>query len=116
VYISHFLEEVKEISDRYTVLRDGKSVGGGATAGATTSQIIALMVGRQVEDLYPRSRRPIGEVILEVTSLSGEADNVASALREAEESGRVIQQQRQRFLSVNPTAAGLVWKDRVSSA
>jgi ribose transport system ATP-binding protein len=71
VYISHFLEEVKEISDRYTVLRDGRSVGGGATAGADANHIIALMVGRQVEDLYPRSERTRGEAVLDVSHLAG---------------------------------------------
>ena len=71
VYISHFLEEVKEISDRYTVLRDGRSVGGGATAGADTNHIVGLMVGRQVEDLYPRSYRTRGEAVLEVSGLAG---------------------------------------------
>jgi len=55
IYISHFLEEVKEISDRFTVLRDGSSVGAGVTANATSNEIIALMVGRAVENLYPRS-------------------------------------------------------------
>jgi ribose transport system ATP-binding protein len=71
VYISHFLEEVKEISDRFTVLRDGKSVGGGVTKDATPAQIIAMMVGRDVEDLYPRSDRKSGEVILDVSDLAG---------------------------------------------
>jgi ribose transport system ATP-binding protein len=71
IYISHFLEEVKEISDRYTVLRDGRSVGGGETASAAPDQIIALMVGRAVDDLYPRSPRAPGEVVLEVLDLGG---------------------------------------------
>src|SRR5439155_3981343 len=71
IYISHFLEEVQEISDRYTVLRDGRSVGGGATASASQDEIITLMVGRTVEDLYPRSPRRPGEVVLEVHGLGG---------------------------------------------
>jgi ribose transport system ATP-binding protein len=71
VYISHFLEEVKELTDRYTVLRDGKSVGGGRTADATHDHIIALMVGRSVDELYPRSQRQRGEPILQVTGLVG---------------------------------------------
>ena len=71
VYISHFLEEVKEISDRFTVLRDGKSVGGGVTRDATPEQIIAMMVGRDVDDLYPRSPRSPGEVVLEADNLAG---------------------------------------------
>jgi ribose transport system ATP-binding protein len=73
IYISHFLEEVREISDRFTVLRDGRSVGGGATESAATSQIITMMVGRSVDDLYPRSNRKAGEVVLEVKQVSGES-------------------------------------------
>jgi ribose transport system ATP-binding protein len=80
VYISHFLEEVKEISNRYTVIRDGRSVGGGATAGAQTSHIISLMVGRQVEDLYPRSPRQQGDVLLEVAHLAGTAKPANASL------------------------------------
>ncbi len=71
IYISHFLEEVKEISDEFTVLRDGQRVGGGRTADVPANQIIAMMVGRQVEDLYPRSIRRQGEVILDVSELAG---------------------------------------------
>jgi ribose transport system ATP-binding protein len=71
IYISHFLEEVKEISDGFTVLRDGKSVGSGNTADASTAKIVAMMVGRDVEDLYPRSARTPGEEVLHVEGLSG---------------------------------------------
>jgi ribose transport system ATP-binding protein len=79
VYISHFLEEVKAISDRYTVLRDGRSVGGGATASADTAHVVALMVGRQVEDLYPRSARTPGEALLDVSDLAGAGAKPAHA-------------------------------------
>ncbi len=71
VYISHFIEEVKRIADKVTVLRDGKVVGSSAVAAITTDEIIALMVGRQVEELYPRSERQAGEVILEIEDLAG---------------------------------------------
>jgi ribose transport system ATP-binding protein len=71
IYISHFLEEVKEISDRFTVLRDGATVGGGMTRDASSSQIVSLMVGRDVRDLYPRSRRTPGEIVLSVRALRG---------------------------------------------
>jgi len=86
VYISHFLEEVQEISDRFTVLRDGKSVGGGATAEASTDQIIAMMVGRTVDELYPRSPRTAGEVVLEVRNLAGalKPESASFALRRGE--------------------------------
>jgi ribose transport system ATP-binding protein len=55
VYISHFLEEVQRISDRFTVLRDGETVGTGITKDTPVAQIILLMVGRDVDELYPRS-------------------------------------------------------------
>src|SRR5439155_1529645 len=45
VYISHFLEEVREIADRYTVLRDGRSVDAGRLAGTSADHLIAQMVG-----------------------------------------------------------------------
>ena len=71
VYISHFLEEVQAISDRFTVLRDGETVGAGVTKETANEKIIALMVGRNVDELYPRTKRTPGEVILEVKNLSG---------------------------------------------
>src|SRR5688572_30141689 len=71
IYISHFLEEVREISDRFTVLRDGASVGTGYTKQTSDEQIIRLMVGRDLEDLYPRTQRTAGEVVLEVDALAG---------------------------------------------
>ena len=70
VYISHFIEEVKQVSDRFVVLRDGRNAGGGVTAGTRTNEIVSLMVGRTLDDLYPRSPRAIGEPVLEVSELS----------------------------------------------
>jgi ribose transport system ATP-binding protein len=59
VYISHFLEEVKEISDRFTVLRDGTSVGGGDDASLDRTDH-RDDGGRSVDELYPRSaRKPV---------------------------------------------------------
>jgi ribose transport system ATP-binding protein len=73
IYISHFLEEVRALSDRFTVLRDGRSVGSGNTADVSEEKIVTLMVGRSVEELYPRSARAPGEVVLEIASLAGRA-------------------------------------------
>jgi ribose transport system ATP-binding protein len=64
VYISHFLEEVKQVADRFVVLRDGKNAGGGETAPVSAREIVGMMVGRPVDDLFPRSPRPAGEVAL----------------------------------------------------
>jgi len=80
IYISHVLEEAMEISDHWAVLRDGVSVGEGDTPTATTDQLIALMVGRAVADLYPRSSRTAGEVVLEVRDLAGVAKPVSASL------------------------------------
>jgi ribose transport system ATP-binding protein len=66
VYISHFIEEVKAVSDRFVVLRDGKHAGEGATATTPSEEIVSLMVGRRLDGLYPRSARAVGEVVLEL--------------------------------------------------
>ncbi len=83
IYISHFLDEVRDITDRVTILRDGLSVGGGATRDLTTAEIIRWMVGRQVTDLYPRSARTPGECVLEVAGLKlhrGEVVGIAGLI------------------------------------
>jgi ribose transport system ATP-binding protein len=71
VYISHFLEEVKRIADRYTVLRDGRSVAAGRMAETDLTAIIRAMVGREVAELYPRIERAPGEVVLDLSGVSG---------------------------------------------
>ncbi len=73
VYISHFIEEVKQIADRFTVLRDGRTVGGGRTADATADGIVRLMIGQKIEQLYPRSERIPAEAALDVKNLGGAA-------------------------------------------
>lgn len=71
IYISHFLEEVREIADNFTVLRDGASVMTGTLREATDSQIITAMVGRSVENLFPaRTAAGSRERSLEVRQLS----------------------------------------------
>jgi ribose transport system ATP-binding protein len=72
IYISHFLEEVKAITDRFVVLRDGRTVGSGVTADTPVERIIHLMVGREVDDLYPRTPRTRGEPVLQVNDLEGD--------------------------------------------
>ncbi|HHH29234.1 MAG TPA: sugar ABC transporter ATP-binding protein [Polyangiaceae bacterium] len=71
LYISHFLEEVERICDRYTVLRDGETVGDGAVGEIPMSEVVRLMVGVDVEELFPRSERTPGEVALSVKGLQG---------------------------------------------
>ena len=71
VYISHFLEEVKEIADRLTVLRDGKVVDTNDVNNVSLDEVVKMMVGRTVEELYPRSKRVAGENVLEIENLAG---------------------------------------------
>jgi ribose transport system ATP-binding protein len=68
IYISHFLEECRRIADRFTVLKDGETVGAGEMKSASVDQIVTLMTGRQVKDLYPRTQHALGGVVLEVKS------------------------------------------------
>jgi len=70
VYISHFLEEVKRIADNFTVLRDGRTVGSGVAAEHTIDEIVSLMIGRQLAQLYPRTQRTPGDVLLHVDRLA----------------------------------------------
>ena len=71
VYISHFLEEIRRVCDCYLVLRDGKSVASGPLAGTTEAQIVSLMVGRSVDELYPSVPHTPGETLLSVDGLCG---------------------------------------------
>jgi ribose transport system ATP-binding protein len=72
IYISHFLEECKRIADRYTVLRDGETVGIGEMDQAELPEIIHQMVGRKLEEIYPDIPHDIGRVVLEVKGLAGQ--------------------------------------------
>jgi ribose transport system ATP-binding protein len=69
VYISHFLEEVKEVADRVVILRDGRNAGE-APIDAPNNAIVAMMVGRQVDELFPKTERRRGDAILDVEGLS----------------------------------------------
>jgi ribose transport system ATP-binding protein len=72
IYISHFLEEVREVADRFTVLRDGRSVATGDIAAVSDDELIAKMVGREQQNLFPvrQNTNTIHETILEVRNLA----------------------------------------------
>ena len=71
LYISHFLEECQEVADRYTVLRDGESVESGLMREVSIDDLIRLMVGRNLGEMYPRVDKPLGGVLLRIEGLSG---------------------------------------------
>jgi ribose transport system ATP-binding protein len=86
VYISHFLEEVREVCDHYAVLRDGKSVGHGELKDVREDDIVAMMVGRTVDQLFPKVAHEPGEVILTLDHISGHKipDEVSLQVRRGE--------------------------------
>ena len=69
IYISHRLDEVFSISDRITVLRDGKNVGTLKTSQVTKKELIQLMIGRELSEMYPKRQIEKGPVILKVANL-----------------------------------------------
>jgi len=69
IFISHRLEEVLEISDRVTVLRDGETIGTNPTAELDNDQVVRMMVGRQLGELYPKDELERGDVVLEAQGL-----------------------------------------------
>ncbi|MEO6811192.1 MAG: sugar ABC transporter ATP-binding protein [Isosphaeraceae bacterium] len=71
VYISHFLEEVRQVSSRYTVLRDGRTVARGTMAEAELATIIAQMVGRDLTEMFPGVPHQPGGPVLDLSALSG---------------------------------------------
>ena len=71
IYISHHLDEVFEIGDRATVLRDGRKVNMYPIAGLTKTTLIKDMVGRDPSTFYKRERVERGEVVLEVRNVTG---------------------------------------------
>jgi len=72
IYISHKLEEVLRISDRVTVLRDGRTVGTNLTSEVDEAQLIARMVGREVGDIFPAVDHPQGDVVFEARGMTVE--------------------------------------------
>ncbi|MCA1688849.1 MAG: sugar ABC transporter ATP-binding protein, partial [Actinobacteria bacterium] len=116
IFISHHLEEVTEIGDRVTVLRDGKFVD---RVPATTDhpELVRMMVGRSIEDQFPRRRPEIGEVLLDVRNLSREGvlEDISFQVRAGEVVGvaGIVGAGRtelaRAIFGVDPVEAGEVW-------
>jgi ABC-type sugar transport system ATPase subunit len=86
IYISHKLEELFQITDRVTVLRDGKYIGTKITKNTTKDELISMMVGRELTEYYTKSKHDFGDVILKVENLSkaNVLDNISFNLRKGE--------------------------------
>ncbi|SBS33296.1 Xylose import ATP-binding protein XylG [Marinomonas spartinae] len=92
IYISHKLDEVLALSDWVAVIRDGDHIATKVAAELTQHDIIAMMVGRQLEELFPREDHEIGEVVLRVNNATAiqagasrpQVDNVSFDLHRGE--------------------------------
>jgi ABC-type sugar transport system ATPase subunit len=86
VYISHRLEELFEIGDRVTILRDGKYVGTREVAGVTRSELVRMMVNREVTEHFPKQKTQKRDEILRVEGLTrkGVLENVSFSLYSGE--------------------------------
>jgi len=85
IYISHRLDEVFEVTDRITVLRDGKFVATINTADTNRQELVKLMVGRDLDQSHPTRSHEIGEVVLETRNLTGNSvENISFQLRRGE--------------------------------
>ena len=91
IYISHKLEEVFQMSDRITVLRDGKTAATYAASETDKNKVIAAMVGREVEDVFPAATHELGTTACKVKNLTVHSaedrrvvDNVSFAVRKGE--------------------------------
>ncbi len=86
IYISHRLEEIFEVADRVTVLRDGSSVGSERVENVDPGRLIAMMVGREMNNLFPELPAVTGDTVLEVRNLTryGVLDDVSLHVRAGE--------------------------------
>lgn len=86
MFISHKLDEIREITDRVVVMRDGQRVAERVSADTTVSELIRLMVGRDISDLYPTRPASTSDVMLEVSGLGREGyfEDVSFTVRRGE--------------------------------
>ncbi len=76
IYISHKMEEILQICDEITVMRDGANVATAPTSELSMEKIISLMVGRDLTDRYPQKNGEIGDTVLEIKGLSSKYTQV----------------------------------------
>lgn len=85
IYISHRMEEIFEVCDRVSVFRDGAFIGEKPLNGVTKDELISMMVGRQVDNIFPKTDCTIGDVVLRVENLTGKGfQNISFEVRKGE--------------------------------
>ena len=145
IYVSHRLDEIFRLADRVAVLRDGKLVGATAVKDTTPTELVNMIVGREVKDLYIRAKRKDGKETLSVKDLTtfgagpvtfaardGEVlglvglrgagqEAIGRALFGAQESSGVVTLDGRQLVLTSPIAAleqgiGLVARDRTEES
>jgi rhamnose transport system ATP-binding protein len=89
IYITHRLDELREIADRVTVLRDGQTIGTHDMRDVTREQLIQMMVGRELSAVFPKRPVPIGDAVLELRGVASAASGVHDVTLEVR-SGEIV--------------------------
>lgn len=119
IYISHRMEEIFEIADRVTIMRDGEYVDTRLVSETTNSELIRLMVGRNLDEQYPAVDKQIGETVLEVKHLCTQAllKDVGFSVRKGEVLGLAglvgagRTETARAIFGADPVTSGEVWID-----
>ncbi|MCI8549011.1 MAG: sugar ABC transporter ATP-binding protein [Lachnospiraceae bacterium] len=116
IYISHRMDEIFEICDSVAVFRDGTYVGARSMDGVTRDELISMMVGRQVKNVFPKTECEIGDVVFKVEGLTGQGfEDISFEVRAGEilgltglvGSGR--SETMRAIFGLDPLAKGDMW-------
>lgn len=89
IYISHRMDEIFSICDRVSVYRDGQFIGAGDTKDLDEAQLIKMMVGREIKDVFPKLEAEIGEVVFEAENIV-RADNKVKGVSFSVRRGEIL--------------------------
>jgi ABC-type sugar transport system ATPase subunit len=115
IFISHKLEEIFDIADRVQVLRDGCSIGSRITKKTNIEELVSMMVGRVIKDMYPKEIIPHGETVIKLENISSrQIKNISLQIRKGEilglfglmGSGRT--EIAETLFGVNPATHGII--------
>lgn len=86
VFVSHHMNEIFELCDSYTVLKDGRYAGHGMVCEVTNNELIHMMIGRELTQMYPSRNAKIGDIVLKVDNLyvENKVENVSFEVRSGE--------------------------------
>ena len=119
IYISHRLEEVFEIADEVTVLRDGRFISSASIRDVRVKDVVRMMVGRELGEMYPKKATPTDQSILQVSGLSSTngIHNISFELQQGEILGLVgligagRTELARALFGIDPILSGEVWID-----